>query len=257
MVKSFLKGGSWQAWAWEDAVSVGKVSQDSYVAVELDDRVRVAAIDGATPGYESSSSLGVNSAVWAAAVTRTAFLSEVSLETAALRANEFLLATSSGLDIVPPPRAAFAAVDVEGSRMTCVRGGDCVVWVYDGNRWESVFPLPMLSDATISPYEEWRAAHTSADSLEVAIAEDEFFADASAFRTTPLGRFADPKLEMEVRDQCPVIVLASDGAKLSLSVIECLGEWMDGLRHWEEATYIPTAGGKVHDDVTVIRLELN
>jgi hypothetical protein len=90
----------------------------------------------------------------------------------------------------------------------------------------------------------------------VAVAEDAFFANREAFRTTPLGRFPDPKLEVRVLSKCPVTVVASDGAKLTGSAMERLGEWLEDLRRWEDATYVPTAGGKVHDDVTAIRLDL-
>jgi hypothetical protein len=255
MLKYFLRGTSWSARAWEEALSPGKVSQDSWAAVELEGRLRVAVIDGATPGYESSSRLGVNSAIWAAAVIRTALFADVAIEEAAFRANDVLLSSASALEVVPKPRAAFAAVDIEAHRVTCVRGGDCVIWLHNGRDWEAVFPGGMLADETVGPYEEWRAAHPSADALAVALAEDDFFSARDAFRTTPLGRFSEPKLEVDIRDPSSVIVVASDGAKLSASRLARLDEWIAGLRQWEDETYVTTAGGKAHDDVTVVRVE--
>src|ERR1035437_9691512 len=90
MLRTTALTGVWIIDIWEDAQG-HCASQDESFCQERPDCLRVGVLDGVTPTVKTPRHAGVDGAIWAASVARTAFKYEAGLEECADAANLELL----------------------------------------------------------------------------------------------------------------------------------------------------------------------
>jgi hypothetical protein len=121
-----------------------------------------------------------------------------------------------------------------------------------------VVPLGMgsaLTPDSATEWDAWQVAHRTAGRGLRHRAEERYLGRAEAWTATAIGRFSRPATQHFAARDIPELVLASDGARLSADVLDDLPAWLGQLREWERhREELAVAGGKVHDDVTVLRL---
>jgi hypothetical protein len=193
----------------EDPSGDGPVSQDASLVTVLDSgfvpTLRLAAIDGVTPTPKTPVVSGVDGAVHAAAIVRSALLAPVAATACLEAANAWLQHTYAGgaLSARDVPQAAVAvtdlAKDTDGTfSVEAVCSGDAEVWICTDGNWESLFPGDMLAPGVRAAILAWKAEHSDATREETQGMELELLPREAWFRSA-LGRFAIPKLEFAIR----------------------------------------------------------
>jgi hypothetical protein len=246
----------WQVDWWEQA-SGSAGSQDANLVWPdpAGGRLRVAVVDGVTPSRRCRSVAGVDGAMYAAAIARLALQRSGPLDACLLAANAHLhdpgLARSRD-----QMQACVTAIDVfPDGRVEVVRAGDCEAWARTEQGWVALGSGSALTAGVAAQWADWQRRHADVDRDARHDAEERFLGRPQAWTATALGRFAAPVVQRFTAAGVLELVLASDGARLSESVLEDLPTWLGGLRRWEDQRRdLGRAAEKVHDDVTAMRL---
>jgi hypothetical protein len=247
----------WRVESWEQASGTGG-SQDAMLVWPgpTAGRLRVAAVDGVTPSPGCRGVVGVDGAMYAAAIVRLALQQTGrGLEECVLAANAHLhdpmLARSRD-----QMQACVTAADLfpDGS-VEVVRAGDCEAWARTEDGWVALGSGTALTPVVAAEWDAWQRRHPAIDRAARHDGEERFLGRPEAWTSTALGRFATPVLRRFTAGRVLELVLSSDGARLSEDVLDDLPAWLGELRAWERGRrHLGRAGEKVHDDVTVLRL---
>jgi hypothetical protein len=247
----------WRIETWEQPSGTA-ASQDAHLVMPdpAGRRLRVAVLDGVTPTENCRTAAGVDGAMYAAAIARLALQDpERPLERCVISANEHLhdARITRSRD---QRQTCVTAVDIHpDGAVDVVRAGDCEAWALTDRGWVALGTGTALAPQATAALDEWQAAHPTASRGLRHDAEERYLGRAEAWTSTALGRFGQPVLQRYRARDVSELVLASDGARLSSGVLDDLPAWLRGLRAWErQRPDLSTASGKLHDDVTVIRL---
>jgi hypothetical protein len=244
--------GGYQLTCYETAASPTTISQDSWLAIDLDNRQRVAVIDGVTPTLTTPAPLGDNGAVWAAGIVRTALATRDDTLTASERANALLHRPQ--LPGREQSSAALAVIDLSDGQLQSLVAGDCHIWIRDGADWQRL-SSDALTPAARQSWSIWLADHVEASQDERFAADNQLLGSEASWQHNALGRFETIKTEQLMVRAPDEIVLATDGARLNAECVCDLDRWLTGLRDWERSQAQPPAGINRHDDVTVISMQ--
>lgn len=244
----------WAIDIWSGAASSGARNQDTWL---IDERpggaLRLAAIDGVTPMAQTPDALGLDGAVWAAQMLRTALLAPDDLPTCLQRAH----AAIHRPDIHPArarPAAGIAACDLApDGALHLVRASDVEAWLGTGDTWRPLMegprytaPVARESEALVKkglPREAFLAA------------EADLVDDPGAWQSPPVGFFATlPHRNVRITPPWDALVLASDGALLDEIRLGDLDQWLGGDLRRSEVALRRGSQAKARDDVTVIRV---
>jgi serine/threonine protein phosphatase PrpC len=258
MLHSHFEHGPHVVDVWEEpSLGVKRASQDASLVMPFFDGlgalggIRLAALDGVSPHPDSDGALGVDAGVWASRLTRIALESHRLIDDALEDANVWLY--DDTLNPWLRARTQVVACDLAGEDAYLVRAGDCQAYAKRAGVWEQVFA------DLVSPEEALRRnalyGHLSLDDL-LRQAEDESQDSPSEWDpetpTQPLGQFEEPALERQTLAGVEELVLASDGARLTVPALLDLEGWLKELRSWE-AVAPEAEPWKRHDDVVVVR----
>ena len=252
MLRFETTAGDWQIEVWSERTPAPHATQDAWLVDPRSGALRLAVVDGCTPMAGSAETVSVDSAIWAASVVRCALHSWRPAEECLLAANAFLC--DLGVEITQARSQAAAVVaDLGEDRLELACAMDCEAWLEGDDGWRQAFPEERLRSDVLAAYEQWKRAHPEASQDELNQFEEELLSSPEAWRTTSVGRFPEPRLLSASLPLPRSLVLASDGARLSAERLPALEQWLAGLREWEERHVGRVAGGKTHDDVTVLR----
>jgi hypothetical protein len=246
----------WRVEAWEEPSGDAAASQDSLLILpDPAGRLRVAVLDGVTPTRATRTVVGVDGAMYAAAVARLALQRMLRpLEECVLAANRHLFAAGVARSRDQAQTCVTAADIYPDGRLEVVRAGDCEAWArIDGRGWVALGTGPALTPRVATEWDSWQRHHAGVTRDERHRAEEAILGRPDAWTSTALGRFESPRVRRFTASDVTELVLASDGARLSERVLVSLDGWLQGLRAWE-ARRGAIAGEKVHDDVTVLRV---
>ena len=247
----------WRIESWEQPSGSGASQDAELVWPHPSGRfMRVAVLDGVTPSAACRTVAGVPGAMYAAAIARLALQHpQHTLEECVLGANRVLhdehLARSRD-----QMQTCVTAADVfPDGRVEVLRAGDCEAWARTDDGWVELGCGTALTEAQEAAWNAWQRRHPGIDRTTRHDGEERFLGRAQAWTSTALGRFAVPKLQHFTVHGARELVLASDGARLSEAALDDLPGWLGGLRDWERGrSQLRLAAGKVHDDVSVLRL---
>jgi serine/threonine protein phosphatase PrpC len=257
MQQTVVSAMGWRIESWEQP-SGSNASQDAkLVWPDPSGRfTRLAVVDGVTPSAACRTVAGVDGAMFAAAIAVLALQHPGrGLEECALAANGVLhderLARSRD-----QMQTCVTAADVfADGRIEVLRAGDCEAWARTADGWVALGCGTALTEHTEAAWNHWQRRNPAVDRATRHDAEERLLGRKEAWTSTALGRFAHPTLQSYTVHGARELVLASDGARLSEEVLEDLPEWLGGLRGWERSrSQLRVAAGKVHDDVSVLRL---
>lgn len=258
MVRSEIDAPGYRVTLWEASALPSSVSQDASFVILRDDTLRAGVVDGRTPSDEAPLVLGCDLAIHAAQMVRHALHGRGTIEEALAAANE-LLNSEQDSERSAFPEATCVVADIDAETATIVRAGDCEAWTLEAPRWRPLFPEGAMTGEAADRDRQWyreNAGLELADLLRQERARD-YVNDESAWRTAAVGRFVTPKLERVDLREWTVLLLATDGARLTRERIDRLEDWLAGLREWEATS--PNEEGilarKRHDDVSVLRIE--
>jgi hypothetical protein len=247
----------WQVESWEQP-SGSAGSQDAKLVWPdpATGRLRIAALDGVTPSRRCRTVVGVDGAMYAAAIIRLALQrTDVALDRCLLPANRHLHdpALSRSRDQM---QACVTAADLfPDGHVEVVRAGDCEAWARTEQGWIALGSGTALTADVAAEWAEWQRRNPTIDRDVRHDAEERFLGRPEAWTSTALGRFASPVVQRFAADGVLELVLASDGARLSEGVLDDLPAWLGDLRRWEgRRSRLGRAAEKRHDDVTVLRL---
>jgi hypothetical protein len=247
----------WHVESWEQP-SGASGSQDAKLVWPHANggRLRVAALDGVTPSLRCRTVVGVDGAMYAAAIVRLALQqTDAPLDRCMLTANGHLHDPTLGRSRDQPQACVTAAEIFPDGHVEVVRAGDCEAWARTSQGWVSLGSGTALTADVAAEWAEWQRCHATVGRDLRHDAEERFLGRQEAWISTALGRFASPVLQRFAADDVLELVLASDGARLSEPVLDDLPSWLGGLRHWEgRRSGLGRAADKRHDDVTVLRL---
>jgi hypothetical protein len=247
----------WRIEAWEQAAG-SAASQDAQLVWPdpSGDRLRVAVLDGVTPTRHCRSVVGVVGAMYAVAVARLSLQRTGSaLEDCVLEANRHLHDSNVARSRDQAQACVTAADIFPDGRVDVVRAGDCDAWARTAAGWVPLGCGTSLTAPVAARWDEWQGRNPQVSRDERHDAEEGFLGRPDAWTSTVVGRFERPVIRRFSLDGVSVLVLASDGARLSEPVLDELPDWLDGLRGWErDRPGLGRAAEKVHDDVTVLRL---
>lgn len=112
-----------------------------------------------------------------------------------------------------------------------------------------------LTPQVAAAWDAWQTGNATAGRRLRHHAEERCLGRQEAWTSTAVGRFPRPVLQRFTACEASELVLASDGARLTAAVLDDLPTWLAALRRWEHGRAdLRAASGKVHDDVTVLRL---
>jgi hypothetical protein len=247
----------WRIELWEQP-SGSAASQDAQLVWPDPggQRLRVAVLDGVTPTRRCRNVVGVEGPMYAAAVTRLALQRPGSgLEECVLAANRHLhdVTVARSRD---QAQTCVTAADIQpDGRVEVVRAGDCDAWARTAEGWRPLGCGSALTTPVAASWEEWQRSNAHVSRELRHDAEEGFLGRPDAWTSTALGRFEQPVIRRFSMEGVHELVLASDGARLSETVLDQLPTWIGGLRRWErDRAHLGRAAEKVHDDVTVLRL---
>jgi serine/threonine protein phosphatase PrpC len=257
MHRSVALSLGWEIQSWELA-SGSAASQDAkLVWPDPAGRcLRLAVLDGVTPSQGCRPVVGVDGAMYAAAIARLALQhAERPLEECVLAANRHVHDRALARSRDQAQTCVTAADVFPDGRVEVVRAGDCEAWARTADGWVSMGSGDALTPSTAAAWDEWQRRHATASRAVRHDAEERILGSPQAWTSTAVGRFPEPVLQRFALDGVSELVLASDGARLSEPVLRDLSSWLGGLRDWErERAHLGLAAGKVHDDVTVLRV---
>ena len=247
----------WRVESWEQASGAGG-SQDAMLVWPgpTPGRMRVAAVDGVTPSPGCRTVVGVDGAMYAAAIVRLALQqTERGLEQCVMAANDHLHDPTLTRSRDQMQACVTAADLFPDGRVEVVRAGDCEAWARTHDGWIALGSGTALTADVAAEWDAWQHRHPTIDRATRHDAEERFLGRPQAWTSTALGRFAAPVLRRFTAEHVLELVLASDGARLSEDVLHDLPTWLGELREWEgRRSHLGRAAEKVHDDVTVLRL---
>ncbi len=238
---------------WNDPASPTTPTQDASVAMAAGDTVWIAAIDGCSLSRPGPRTAGMEGGAWAAAVVRATLSGGSDVDDAIRCANAALHDPSAG-SARDLPQACVVVGVIEARSARLVRAGDCEAWSYCHGGWERLFAAEIRTPDARARFRAWEDAHPDASPDERYDAEIRLWAAPAAWHTAALGRFADTRLERRHISDFDALVVATDGARLTADRLRGLEDWLVGLRAWERAHASARAGGKIHDDVAVVRV---
>jgi serine/threonine protein phosphatase PrpC len=247
----------WRIESWEQP-SGSAASQDAELVWPhpSGDFVRVAVLDGVTPSAACQTVAGVPGAMYAAAIARLALQHpQHTLEECAIAANRVLHDERLTRSRDQMQTCVTAADVFPDGRIEVLRAGDCEAWARTDDGWVELGCGTALTEYAEAAWNDWQRRHPRVDRATRHDGEERFLGHVQAWTSTALGRFATPKLQRYTVHGARELVLASDGARLSEAQLEDLPGWLGGLRGWERSrSQLRLAAGKVHDDVSVLRL---
>jgi hypothetical protein len=257
MQRTVTASMGWRVEAWEQP-SGGGASEDAQLVWPDPgrERLRVAVLDGVTPTRACRGVVGVAGAMYAAAVTRLALQRPGStLAECVLAANAHLHDASLARSRDQAQACVTAADVFPDGRVELVRAGDCEAWARTARGWVPLGCGSALTAPAAAAWTEWQDRNPGASRELRHDGEEGVLGRPDAWTSSAVGRFARPLIRgFGLAGVCE-LVLASDGARLSETVLEDLPGWLGGLRGWErERAGLARAGEKLHDDVTVLRL---
>lgn len=231
----------------------GRYSQDaSLVALRTGGRLRLAAIDGATPSSQAAPLLGLDPAAYAAQLVRLALSGPSAPAEGLAEANLELNRLTVPGEQAPQAQVAVVELDPEG-RLSAWRAGDCEVWLEGESGWQALFLEHRLTEEARLLWQGWKEEHQTASLDELVAASTALLADPAWWNSAPVGRYAELKLQEAVGEPTwRQLVLASDGARLTAERLDHLDEWLRELRSFERLEHAQDF--KPYDDLTVIRV---
>lgn len=239
---------------WTSTNPAIAVSQDSWVVETGSSGLRVAAIDGVTPHPGGVYRLGLDSAAYAAQITRAALCTDQPASVCLEQAHRAVFDPDIALPRLRS-QAGAACVDIDRSgKATATLAYDCEIWARIGDFWLAVGDGPTLTDQGRTRCAQLLDAH-SWSSLDERIArEAEVLADPMLWRRTAVGQFPELRLWTGPIKCWDELVVSSDGARLTPERLSDLDDWLAHLRAWETAQP-EDRGSKRHDDVTVVHIQ--
>jgi hypothetical protein len=255
---------------WADPRSPSEASQDA-LAVHVRPgglpAVRLAVADGLTPTARTPDVAGMDGARYAAHLAVAAVGASVDMLTACEEVNAVLRAVPAAdggtLLSRERPTTGLAVVDipVSGGPIAVSSVYDCEVYVRDHGGWREVLPADRSGERA-ARYMAQRARFLREHpgelapllELEVALLGD----DPLSWGVVPLGALDEVYLRTAALSDVREVVVASDGARLSVEILQGVGldDWLAGLRAWEEADPSHHGEVKLHDDLSAVRVEL-
>ena len=258
MVRSEIDLPGFRVTLWEVAALSTSVSQDTSLVNPRGSTLRVGVVDGRTPGDEAPLVLGCDLGIHAAQIVRHSLYGQGAIEEALAQANAYLNAEQDP-DRTAFPEATCVVADIDAEKVSVVQAGDCDAWTLETAGWGRLFPEGAMTGEAAERDRQWYREHAGLDINDLLRLERarDYVNDESAWRTAAVGRFAAPKLARVDLREWEVLLLTTDGARLTPERIASLEDWLDGLRAWEVASLHERGvlARKPHDDVTVLRIE--
>lgn len=238
---------------WEESTAPGRLSQDASLVRAIGHKVRLAAIDGVTPLPITPSRLGLDGAVFAAQLVRTALQSPEPIEQAARRANE-ALHDPDLRHVRGQSSATMIAADITEGAVELVRGADCAAFVLRDGRWQALFVGDARRPEVADVWRRWLNENPDVDWLAKQEQQNEIWGRPEAWQSSPVGYFPQPFFEQATLEwPFQALIMTTDGAELNEARCADLEGWLDGLcAHGHRTRETPTAPG--HGDLTVLRL---
>jgi hypothetical protein len=242
--------------SWEQASGSAGSQDAKLVWPDPTVGLRVAVLDGVTPSLRCRTVVGVDGAMYAAAIV------SLALQRTGGAPDECVLAANRHLHDPALARsrdqmqACVTVADLSpDGHVDVVRAGDCEAWARTEQGWVAFGAGTALTAEVEAEWAEWQRRHPGVSRDVRHDAEERFLGRPEAWTSTAVGRFGEPLLQCFSADGVQELVLASDGARLSESVLDELPAWLGDLRRWEgQRSDLGRAAEKVHDDVTVLRV---
>jgi hypothetical protein len=257
MMRSDVHVAGFRVTLWEAAALPSSVSQDASLVSHRQGSLRVGVIDGRTPDDPARLVLGCDLGIHAAQIVRHALHSKGTIEEALAQANAFLNAEQDPARSVFP-EATCVVADIESDAAAIVQAGDSQAWALKKGKWRRLFPERALTGEAAERDRQWYRDNAGLELAELLRQERarDYVNDPSVWRTAAVGRFATPRLDSVDLSGWDVLLLATDGARLTSERINRLEGWLGGLREWELAGgHDGILAGKPHDDVSVVWIE--
>jgi hypothetical protein len=243
----------WRVESWEQASGSAGSQDAKLVWPDPTVGLRVAVLDGVTPSLRCRTVVGVDGAMYAAAIV------SLALQRTGGAPDECVLAANRHLHDPALARsrdqmqACVTVADLSpDGHVEVVRAGDCEAWARTEEGWVTFGAGTAL---TADVEAEWAHRNHGVSRDVRHDAEERFLGRPEAWTSTAVGRFGEPLLQRFSADGVQELVLASDGARLSEAVLDDLPAWLGDLRRWEgQRSDLGRAAEKVHDDVTVLRV---
>jgi len=248
-LRSQVRAGGFRAEVLERPGAGRSPSQDaSLLLPRPDGGLRAVALDGVTPMEPERRVIGLDEATYAAGLTRTALLAERPAADGLRAANQALHRAA-----VHPSRlqrqtcATVADIAPDGS-VLITQAGDCVAFARTGERVDALVPDDAVDRGMLDAVRALRARRPPFDDAEerrrYIREEADLLEGRRRWRSTAIGRFADPILiQAEVAPGWDELVLASDGAALTVDRVRDLDAWAERL-----------ATDHAEDDLTLLRI---
>ena len=247
--------GGYELTVWSDRNPALPVGQDAWTVSEFPDgRLRAVVLDGVTPGIAGEWRLGLDQAVYAAALTRATLQADAPLAVCLARAHTALFEPTIELARYRPQTTAVAADLHADGHVELVCAGDSEAWTRGPNGWQPLFPGDVLTADARARFSALVARRAQFDLAAFIAQEAALLAAPADWQCTPIGGFERLLLSTAAAEAPTELVLASDGALLDPARLGRLDAWMKELRDWERAQNGAIARIKRSDDVTVLRL---
>jgi hypothetical protein len=246
----------WRVESWEQASGSAGSQDAKLVWPDPTVGLRVAVLDGVTPSLRCRTVVGVDGAMYAAAIV------SLALQRTGGAPDECVLAANRHLHDPALARsrdqmqACVTVADLSpDGHVEVVRAGDCEAWARTEEGWVTFGAGTALTADVEAEWAEWQHRNHGVSRDVRHDAEERFLGRPEAWTSTAVGRFGEPLLQRFSADGVQELVLASDGARLSEAVLDDLPAWLGDLRRWEaQRSDLGRAAEKVHDDVTVLRV---
>jgi hypothetical protein len=250
MVRMCCQIGIWELDCWY-STEVDVVTEDDWL---IDPRgsgcMRLAVVDGVTGTASTPQGRPVDvQAAYAAGEVRTALRSRQPIEACLHDANTSLHSRMPSSRVLRDiPQATVVAADLSDDLgMQLVQGGDCMAWFRSEETWVEAFP----GDVHTVEYRELAdAAYSHATSLEDHLEISRALPEGAHYwRSAPIGRLRDPVLRVLSVQNVTEVILATDGAMLSVDHLDALDTALEQVSGRQLSAGLP----KVRDDVAAIR----
>jgi hypothetical protein len=257
--------GPYSAWVFEEPSGRVQPSQDGWCVVEIPGGLRVAAVDGVTPGVKSPAIDGVDGARIATRAIVNALVNSDKRAGALLAAsdgvNERLVNAFRESLPADRPRACVAVVEIDDSgRVEALLHGDCEVWVLRHGTWSRMLGGSCIDPRVQREWSIWVNEHPDA-TLEELQEYERRRGVPDAWLCPPIGMFDEtkPRTGSLAGDEWDELIVCSDGLRATPERLERLGPWLAEQRQWERDRLAGGGGQgvhsyKPHDDRTLIRV---
>lgn len=213
---------------WADTNPTLTVSQDAWLITELPGRLRIAALDGVTPGQKGLWRLGLDQAVYASQITRAALQADAPLRDCLEAAHEALLDTSITPVRYRPQTAGVAADLYEEGHCEVVVAYDCEIWKQHEDQWQQLLEGDMLSPEARRQHNALLLRKHELTLEEFIVEEAALLNSESAWVRSGIGQLPELRLAETKLEQWDELGLRHNLQPVSASTTYTFSAWVKG-----------------------------